>query len=660
MGVTFGNFPCQEPNEVLESCQKNDLPTDWYGKANRFMTSVGPAAGRGWLLMSRGQIADLDIDALHDLIFFDNNAGTITIKQLVFVRARALTPGFALDSESYDRNGVYLVDVRDIRYLAQNEFYANPVNKQYNVRAPGAAATYYTDSQNAGSPWTWQTMLDNLWAAVNVTELGASPTLPFTPDGSPEGFKFINVPAWKAYNEILDRLGCAIALDPTEDTNPATIYITGGDDPSFETAETTYRGNRIWDDATVESRRAKIPSLVRVVFHKFSEKFGTEKTTGTTAGGQWSIDQVHHVEITNPDATTGVQMNSTAILYDDLPALVDFAGTITNSTALQDRAQERADDYFAGADDTLLRRTYANILNTAGFFPGLQVSGVAYGDTGGGYVTEIAFYPDAVKPSDKATWESCGCRLDERMRPPDLARVSYPIYPITDQILKVVETTTTANVYAGTVQRTNPATPVQDTLETCWIYVPNGDMLAANQYCFGRLYGPGTFTPMSGGPAQTRPLYTTDFAPGGSASVFSGARVTSTTNQARLATGGGLATFALQFDTEIFDSGGYFDSGVSATRITVPTDGYYMVGAHVRATITVQNVGFLAIFSSRGNGPMATQSNIYLQQAGIDTYFCVAVLLNLLAGDYVEAVMRDHAIGTTITAKDRGFWITKQ
>lgn len=497
MGILLDSYPVLEPEQELRNAEARRLSAPWANRANSYRCQSGPAPGRGWLLMLRRNLDALDKDGLHTLTF-DDGVGVgrqAEIQDLVFIRARNVSPGFPADPDA-----AYLVEVADARYLAQNVFFANPINKQYNVRAPSAGQTYYTDSLNAGVAWTWQTMLDNLWAAVNVPQLGTSPVLPVTPDGAPEGWKFIGTPAWEAYNQVLERIGCVFTLDPTVSQSGAVVQL-GAASTALTTAQTAFADRLLLDDEVIESVRGKVPAKVRVFFHRFHTHYGTEQTTIATAA-QWSTTPVQVVDVTDPGATVGVQLNSFAALYDDLPAIVDFSGTVTNSAALTTRATERAADYYrqvnTGGD--LLHKTYSGIINDDGFLPGPRLAGVAWLLFSDGYKTEVVDAPQMLAVSDTGQWHLS--HMPENLLPPDLGRKTYPNYPQTQQLLRVAGTTGTADIYDGFVERFDPSGLTFSDAEAAWLRpVPATPAPSVGAMHLGKLNGTATIA------AVTRPLY---------------------------------------------------------------------------------------------------------------------------------------------------------
>ena len=572
MPIAFDQFRLLDAKQELKNALHLGHPAPWQGQANSFRCPLGPAPGRGWILLLRRDIDALDKDALHTLTFDDCQGGRITLRDLLFVRAKCLTPG-----QTGAREAAYLVEVADVRWLAANPYFSTPCNKQYNVRVPSAAQTYYDGSLNGSAAWDWHTMTGDLWTAVNVPELGTAPALPFGnttcsqnitaganivltlasiagievgdllaiddgtllevvpvtavtppnqitvslnnnhngtstpfkvrgPGALPEGWQFIGVSAWEAYHQVLERLGCAFALDPTRTRTPR-VFRRGKADSALAPAEARYRDRLLVDDELIEGTRAKVPSKVRVVFHIDHEHYGTEQTTRPTTVNP-ATDAVHVIDVLDPDATTGVQPDSVALLYDDLPALLSYLGSISNSSALQARADERAADFYRQlrSGGALKHKTYSGIINDAAFLPGNRLAGVAWYDFGDGLKTEIVHHPPSVRVDDRGQW--CGPEgPSEHLQPPDLGRKSFPLYPPLTQLVKVEGTSATTDIYDGSVQRFDPRGSAYDdtkfsVLEDCWVRpTPTSPAPANNTYYVGRLNGVATI----GG--TTRPLY---------------------------------------------------------------------------------------------------------------------------------------------------------
>ena len=474
-----------------------------FALANSVVNTLGQRPARALFLMTRKDLTTFQQNGFHTVALDDGKGNAFTLNNLVFVNARAVTPG-----EPSDLKGCYLAEFADARWRVQNPYYSIPCNKQYNVRAPGwgGAELYYADSTNAGTTWTWATMIADLWGLM-TTQLGTAPALPFTPDGTPEGWIFPGVPAWQALCQVLWRIGCAVACDLTAATGSQySIVQVGAADTTQDAMQTSLADRKIHDEEFIEPIRAKVPYGVRVHFHRLQEHFGTEFTTAQTAA-QWQTSSVYTVDVNNSD-TGSTESGSLTPLWDDLPALYDSTGTITNAAACTTRATERATDFFRMLQSNgggRLHRTYSGV---ASFKTGSNLKGVAWrqdqvgiGDAAhpGGLVTEIVRHPfrmlAGINGQGKWIEEDAGSTA---IQPPDFGPTSpnYPPMPV------VIEIATAAADASGrfnaTVELLNSATLAFSDKEAVWAIDVNGaTTLTLGDRYFGRLNG------YSGG----RPLY---------------------------------------------------------------------------------------------------------------------------------------------------------
>lgn len=381
MGVTFGGKPCLAPEELALSCGRLEYPTaPWLGRANSFVCPLGQTPGRGWLLLLRRHLDDLGLTTSRDLVFDDDLGSRVTVKSLLPLRAFAATPGARGDKDT-----ACWLEITDKRHLAV----ATVIDKAYNVRSsPGGG--YYSATLNGGSAWTWSQMTSDIWSAVGTTRLGDFPGLPFTPDGTPEGFTFYGSSAYTALGVVLERLGCALSLDPVADT--FGIVRVGATDDTATAALTKRDGVRVWDDYSLSSNRGEVPEKVRVHFAR------QRATADTTGGSPWyTLDRT---DPTAGGALAGVEAGTYAVLYDDLPAIVNSAGTVTNTTALGTRADERAADFYRLARLGRLHRVYSQGRTDAGLRPGKVISATSWEDRGrDGLLTEVSRFPGRLTPA---------------------------------------------------------------------------------------------------------------------------------------------------------------------------------------------------------------------------------------------------------------------
>lgn len=378
MGITFGNQPCVEPNSAYESCVRLGLSASWYGLPNQFSNPLGCRPGVGHILLTRAALDALDLDAAHDLVMRLGKpevggrgyATAVTHKSLHVVLARNLTPGLRAD-----KNACYLVTLADRRRLLR----PIPIDKAYNVRSTPSGATYFSATLNTGSLWTWATMLSDIWSAVGTANLGTYPGLGFTPDGTPECFAFHGWYALDALEVVLDRVGCALKLDTQTDV--FSIVRIGASDTQAAAALAADDELRVLDSEFVEPDAARYPQYVRVLFPR-------HRAAADTTGGS----PYYSVDTADPSGTpAGVRSGTYAVVYDDLPATYNAAGTLTNAAALATRAAERTADHYRRLRLDRRERVYG--LPLPEFSPGSQIKAVRHGDRGRGLVTQLGTFP---------------------------------------------------------------------------------------------------------------------------------------------------------------------------------------------------------------------------------------------------------------------------
>lgn len=372
MSTFFGGRQCLDPAQEASNCRDLGYALGpWVGDANGFTCPLGQAPGRGRILMRRADLDAIDREALHDLVFRESQ-NVVTLKNLLIVRAVAITPGYRSDPQA-----AYWAEIADKRYLCRGV----PFDRSYNVRsAPGG--DYYSASLNAGSNWTWTDMVQNIWDAVG--KLGTWPGLPVTPDGEPEGWQFFGSYAYDALGRILDRIGCALRLDPT--TGVFTIVRIGTVDATAELAMQARENARVGDDDPLDPVRARVPANVRVLFAKQRENFDQ------TGSSPW-----YAVDVAG--SYSAAESGTYALIHDDLPAIYDDTDTLTNSSDLATRAAERAADYYRRVTLTHLRREFSGAAALAGLLPGSQVHAITWRERGGlGLTTEVMRGPGTPAP----------------------------------------------------------------------------------------------------------------------------------------------------------------------------------------------------------------------------------------------------------------------
>ncbi len=476
--ATLGGKPLLHPGVLQESAQRLRTPRDFWQRANSFRCPLGPNPGVAWVLMRRRDFDTLDKNAFHKLKFTEG-ARSVTIKKLGIVKRSTMNLALAADKDA-----AVLVRLEDCR----RQLRMSSVHKQYNVRRPAPNTTsgtglYYTDSLNGGSLWTWETSQSDLWGQL-PTCAGSAPQLPYSPDGNPEGFRFIGVTAWDALHAVLGKIDVAVKYDPIAD---AFSYVRLGTTQSGLSGAFVGLADRLmYDyDPADDLQLANMPATVRVFFWRREQYHGIEKDTPDASNWEMSpaVSKDYSTGITG--ASAGTQL----VLWDDLPALYDLAGTNTNSAALQTRADEIGANVVNRIDtsEERLRRIYCGVVST--ILPGSEISEVIWRDYGDetGLVTEFLRRPlqelDQIHQSPPIPTFSS---TNEHLMPPDLSRNTHPLWPRVAQTVQVDDgssstgTTLTANaggLFPGFVHRWAAGSYGQ--LEACWIRPADLDNVAS-------------------------------------------------------------------------------------------------------------------------------------------------------------------------------------
>lgn len=327
--ITYANEPCIDPLALAESLLAQDPPLPlepWFGRANSFRSTLGCKTGRGMVIMSLDALTRLynagTDSTANTLKFSDEGEPGLSLKGIIIEGYDAIAPG-----AENDRQQAFAVKLVDRRHV----FAKIPINQAYNVRgSPGGAFT--TATQNSGVDWTWATMVGDIWG--KVAGLGAFTSLPFTPDGTPEGWKFYGGKAMDALSSVLTRLSCALKYDHLLDTFSIVRVGVASSTATANVALLKQTLTRIWDSYSTEPKYANLPRAARICFRK-----QPRPTDGTS--------DVYTIDVTDPVDTDLTQRltGSVVQVWDDLTAYY-VAGVLDNSAALTTRATERAADYF--------------------------------------------------------------------------------------------------------------------------------------------------------------------------------------------------------------------------------------------------------------------------------------------------------------------------
>jgi hypothetical protein len=505
-----------DPGVLAGQASQMRTPLDSWKRANSYRCPLGPEPGQAWVLLVREVLNELDKDAYHTLKWIDGR-DTLTVGNLSIVKASSMTMAI-----SGDKDAAYLVLLADKR----RQMAMSSINTQYNVRIPAPSATagaglYYTASLDTGSIWTWQTLVDDIWTNLPSGIRGTAPTLPYSPDGTPDSWRFVGVSAWEALHAVLGKIGCTTSYNPL--TGVFSYVQLGTTQIGLATKIGAKTDRLSYDYAPIANYRlGNMPETVRVFFPRFDTYRGTEQDTPDA--NNWELTPTASKDYAT--GITGAETGSVAVLWDDLRAEYNTSGSNSNSAALQTRADELGENLANRIDVTEdpTRQTYNGLILT--ILPGSEVSEVIWRDYGDerGLLTEII--NKRTKVAEKPTsgvittdWpqQSGRCEgLPENLKTIDLARNQYPLYPRESQLVQVDDGASatgaelTANgdgLFAGFVYRW--ADGSYGALDGCWIRPADLEgtsesavaKLKQKDRLTGRLYGVET----SGG--TTLPIY---------------------------------------------------------------------------------------------------------------------------------------------------------
>jgi hypothetical protein len=375
-GVTSEKrVPLYDPRKIRESrsrFRRDQIPELAY--ANSIYIPSGRWPTRGWILLARQDYDNLAAGkGLYGTVFqlqIDEcvpSGNSLTFKNLVVVQAQCVTTGIASDS-----NAVYLVEITDARGLVWNRWFQKPVVAGYNVRSPAYPDQYYSLTINGGIPWTWNQLCQNLWPS----ELGVYPGLPIVPASTPENWNLFGMSVFQSLCDVLDHLGCTIAVDLTKDS-PFTIVSQGASDSVFDALTAQWNGRKEDDQEWIDTGSGRVSGTVTVLFHIRYQYYGTEESIRNDSL-QWQTKSVYQVSQAAPAFFTGAV--GTHYLCDDFQVRVDidgnpFVADITTANAI---ATERIAQYFDriySGTQGFLRRVYGGIVP---FATGSLVDGVCF------------------------------------------------------------------------------------------------------------------------------------------------------------------------------------------------------------------------------------------------------------------------------------------
>lgn len=406
MSVVFASLSGQRicsASQALSEFDRMGFDTSVFeGRANSYRCPLGPDPGQAFLLMLRSNLNELTPTSFKTLTL-GVGSEQVEIPDLCLYEARRIVPG-----KSHDSNALYLLELRDKRFLLQR---TGIINKRYNVREWEDVEDVYregTINDETEDPWTWGEIFEDLWDEMDADLAGAYEFEGLDPelDSTPENLFYENISAWDALSDAVRRCGCELKLDPTtgtvsiiqmgiyESSEAPTWFDAGGTYDASDSGWGAVNGSRTprqpgdfltGDDETLFAPW-RIPKKVRVVFpsnyphHDESGSGYSYLVTGSTLdlGSYWTVD-----------AIADGYNDSEEVIHDGMMARyrLPTSGQPENQTELVDRAKEVARDFYirfmSGTPESL------DFSGIKPYLPGPNIHATTWGDVGDGMRTWI-------------------------------------------------------------------------------------------------------------------------------------------------------------------------------------------------------------------------------------------------------------------------------
>lgn len=469
--ITLDSYTCIISNAEYQALGANR-------KANGYWCPVGPMAGRAWCLMRRADVAAVANGSPHTLTFTQGSLSA-ALKNLYFDKAERLNTGGTGEADA-----VYLAEFADVRALLERFTDAGDVSA--NIRSYAQNDDYLTDYDG----YTWTSLVAELWAALPSGLVGSYPGLPYSPDGAPDGVRFIGVNGWAALHEVLERINCTTAYNPIAGT--FSIVQLGASQ-----ALPGSLGTPLWDGEPFDGA-LDVPATIRVYFPIHHKNYGQERDTELTTN--WVTEEAGY-SIDVATGVSGVVSGTVLPLWDDLPRVLDEDNSVTNSSALSARAAERAAKWVTEHNQAanIMHRVYAGPQSS--LLPGSLNKAVLWRHWGDGHVcaTEVVRHSDMPRAYDdgRTLWQP----RRELLLPPNIGRKGFPNYPRLPNIVQIwdggaddghdVSATFSKSLFPARVLRYVAGSVVA--LESCWLYFgpanPNPAILPNGTPYYARLCG---------------------------------------------------------------------------------------------------------------------------------------------------------------------------
>ena len=388
--LTVDGVAAIRPTDVYKDMVRLGYPVDWWGKVNKIDNPVGFEPGSAFVLMRRSDVANLQTNQYHNLLWRTSKQSMSAGK---YVYWNSWTLFSALDSDSPT-----LVELRDRRQVLK----MSCTDKSYNSRrlilpfsATDTDDAYYYDSTNSGTPYDWQGIVSDLWSTLPAGVAGGAPTLPFTPTIKPLD---INTSGWRTWTEalpkVLGQLMCTVSLD-----------IVTGSFSVVQIGQTQSVGRRSSNQELlnrqpfVNEALGRCPEKIRFYFPKrLPWGFGEEMTDGGAGGivvnNYFTLDKSTGVD----GVETGTKLS---YVMDQFAEYGSQDGLIKNQSELSTLADQLKTKIVDSFNNNIPEQTLFQGIDPS-LKTGSQVARLVYRDYGDstGVVTEVYGHHQFVPGTD--------------------------------------------------------------------------------------------------------------------------------------------------------------------------------------------------------------------------------------------------------------------
>ncbi len=382
-------IPAITPEPLYAHAVRMGYETEhWTGKANSYSQREGSSYGEGYLLMRWGDISSISINSQVSMTIRQapssgesGSASQITFGKLHLKSIKAIySVGVMTDDTPC------LVHVVDARHVLQ----MSSINKSYNTPSPAPASKnpddaefYDVESLNAGSVWTWQEMLNDIWDNLPSSYAGSAPTLPYSPDGLPYDFNFRGMSAWDAVWVVLDTLRVGLTLSPS---GSVSLFQRSVAQPELSSAYENNKQYGVGRNLAQSSVATRIPENIKITFSK--THVGPGVAVEIARSGNYLQNMLHTETVAT--GVAGAISGTSITLHDDFQAVIAADGSVLNSSDLTSRATERVQKLVSALQKSLPTRT-SYVGYRSDFVPGSEIKQVVHADlaVAAGLTTEI-------------------------------------------------------------------------------------------------------------------------------------------------------------------------------------------------------------------------------------------------------------------------------